>query len=1147
MEQKEFQEYFASDYKGADSLLKDILIPLFGGKFTEGYDTLTDDPDVKAKAAEANIECIKHKGDLHALAYDVKVYDVTIKDNCRIAQSRQGIQNVIRQYIDSFEGAFIAFHYENTKGRSWRLSFVEKMDKAKNSTSAKRYTYICGEGSPCRTIAERFYLLQNGEINSKTLLDAFSVEALSDEFFDKYKAIYANFVQYITGKRIVKVGNEWKEKSYNEPEPELYTAFGGKLNKGADNEDADKRIRNYIKKTMGRVTFLYFLQRKGWLNGDSNFMSQLYNNSQYKDDFLDKVLEPLFYTILNTAPADRRAAFEKHNANIDTKKEVEWDVKLLDQWKDIPFLNGGLFERDADDVVRTQFPQTFFWNELNGVKKYAAKEKDLIPGKDYPWEKIPGLLDFFNQYNFTIDENDPNDAEVGVDPEMLGRVFENLLEDNKDKGAFYTPKEIVQYMCRESLISYIQTNVEGHNDAIRKFVEDSDIKDVPESNAVLSALRNVKICDPAIGSGAFPMGMLNLLVTLREKLGDTKKRVDLKKEIISNNIYGVDIERGAVDIARLRFWLSIVVDEDNSLALPNLDYKIMQGNSLLEEYEEIDLSKLQQQVFQTKIYEPQRDLFGGMSKNQMKTTYTQADTSADLQNLLLQYYPETNHDNKAELKNHINEVVKKHILYNIDLRKNQAIRLQNEADEAIAFNESKITDLRKQFPNKTLPASATAKYDKEIVKLRKQKSENEAAIKKYERAMSDLETLDLNGNEQLFLWHTWFADVFENEGFDIVIGNPPYVSVRTKNFDTTLKPIYKKNYTLATGQYDLYTLFIELSNRMLAPNGVLSFIIPTRMLSNENFMAARLYVLDNLPIFNYVDAQKPFENANVEANIMVCKKGGSKKIIESKQLDNTTKQFNHISEIDYSSINRMPFSIFPFVFKQNRLNVLFKIQDTANKKQLCEYLDITRGFECGYNDTRIGSGEYKFIMSESIFSYCINQTTTMYCNPDFTDVSTYKTRDIFCKTPKLLTKFCSNEIVFALDNVGYCNTNSVYNCALKALAKNDLNFLLGILNSKLTTFWFNTAFLNIDTLFPHIQKNQLDSIPIPTVTPDQHKTISDLVDKILAKKQANPAEVTSELEQKIDLIVYRLYGLTFDDVKIVDPKTSITKAQYEKS
>lgn len=465
-----------------------------------------------------------------------------------VANKRVGLRNLVKSFINPIWGEFDAALVVFDSGDHWRLSFI--CDIKDEATSPKRYTYVFGSDDLLyRTPIERFNFLKKKGVSFETLKAAFSVEALSDEFFDKYREQYADFIQYITGKRFVKVGSKWEEKMLGEPNVALMQAFNYN----------EKKIRDYVKKMMGRITFLHFLQRKGWMCGDLNYMHNMFENSAYKNDYLDSVLEPLFFGILNTKPTEREILFTKYG----------WDKSLLAEWKDIPYLNGGLFERDEEDEPKSRFPAEYFKR----------------------------LFQFFSEYNFTIDENDPNDAEVGVDPEMLGKIFENLLEDNKDKGAFYTPKEIVRYMCQESLIAYLETNTSIAKDKIRQFVlsPEEGVKDIPENKKpkLLTALKEVKICDPAIGSGAFPMGLLNELLHCREVLsGDHYDRAEIKKSIIQNNIYGVDIEKGAVDIARLRFWLSIVVDEETPSPLPNLDYKIMQGNSLIESFMGVDLSTI---------------------------------------------------------------------------------------------------------------------------------------------------------------------------------------------------------------------------------------------------------------------------------------------------------------------------------------------------------------------------------------------------------------------------------------------------------------------------------------------------------------------------------------------------------------------------
>lgn len=203
-------------------------------------------------------------------------------------------------------------------------------------------------------------------------------------------------------------------------------------------------------------------------------------------------------------------------------------------------------------------------------------------------------------------------------------------------------------------------------------------------------------------------------------------------------------------------------------------------------------------------------------------------------------------------------------------------------------------------------------------------------------------------------------------------------------------------------------------------------------------------------------------------------------------------------------------------------------------------MEITRGFECGYSDARIGHGNYKLIKAEAIGKYFVASESLLNCDPDFSNSTKYKSQDVFYNVPRFVTKFCASEICFALDNVGYCNTNSVYNCQLTNQGKDNLYYLLAILNSKTTTFWFNTAFMNIDSLFPHIQKNQLEAIPIPIVS-------SAFMDRLvsIAREIYNSQSLRVERLSEIDHIVYHLYDLTYDEVLIIDPETPITREQYE--
>lgn len=628
MEKAELRALFENEYPGKEKIVEQLIKPIFAkAKDT----TLTDELEL-SEADKKQIKSFRIIAQVRG-GFPITFADVEVNDSVALKRSRVNIQSCVRKVLENDSNAIIFFHFSDN-AKEWRVSYCHRATSNKESTDAKRYTYLCGTEHACRTIAERFDTLKGlTTIKDEDMLDAFGVEPLSKEFFDQYREHYADLVEYISGKRFIKKGGKFVEEKTKNANGAFKNVFDGD----------DKLVRDYVKKTMGRLVFLHFLQKKGWLgvakeadwgNGDKNFIYNLFKNAgeEVKNDFLEQALEPLFFKTLNKDRGEEALA----------PKAV---CDIYGSEIRIPYLNGGLFEEDELDKKKVKFKK----------------------------EHFETLLEFFNQYNFTIDETDPDDQEIGVDPEMLGKIFENLLEDNKDKGAFYTPKEIVQYMCRESLIAYL--NEKTKLDA-RAFVINHEIAFTDAQKAdLLKALLDVKVCDPAVGSGAFPMGMLNELLACTQLLtGNSKTRSELKKHIVKNNIYGVDIEKGAVDIARLRFWLAIIVDEEEPIPLPNLDYKIMQGNSLLESYEGIDLSNL--------CSAQEDSLFD--DSNEIKT--------------LLQYLE--NYFDKHEEKNAIREAIKASVM---ELLKKRGI--------------------------------SGKQYDA-------------------------LEKLDLHENNQFFLWHTWFNDVF---------------------------------------------------------------------------------------------------------------------------------------------------------------------------------------------------------------------------------------------------------------------------------------------------------------------------------------------------------------------------------------------------
>lgn len=686
---------------------------------------------------------------------------VHLNDKCSLDRSRTFLRNFVADYMRTKgkENALVAFYRDNSA--DWRFSFVKleislKQDDkgnvkvANEYTPAKRYSYLVGELEPNHTAQSRLVELLVKEYPTlEEIEEAFNVEKVSKEFFAQYKELFLQLVDNLKDIRSKddRINFEFTTRSITEA--------------------------NFCKKLLGQLVFLYFIQKKGWLGvpkganwgeGDKQFLRHTFEKAVAEGkNFFNDYLEPLFYNALANG---------------------ERDEQIFDLLEcKIPFLNGGLFEPlNGYDWVNTDI---VFDNSI-----FSNTEKNRIG------DTGTGILDVFDRYNFTVKEDEPLEKEVAVDPEMLGKVFEELLEvqDRKSKGAFYTPREIVHYMCQESLINYLATELKASEDAVSDNLTKQDLSDfihhsdqISDREAIASqkenptsvykhiisenirknaeaidkALANIKICDPAIGSGAFPVGMLNEIVRARISLvesgflKETKKHsvYEYKRQAIQNSIYGVDIESGAVEIAKLRLWLSLVVEEDdikNIKALPNLDYKIVCGNSLLN---------------------VPRTLFNDSLFRQ-------------LEELKPQYFNET--------------------------RKSEKKRLKKEIDAII----------------------------KELTK------------------------------DGTFDFEIYFSEVFYKKGgFDVVIGNPPYVS--NKGTTENEKKVYTKIYGMSD---DLYNYFFTKSiNDLLCNKGVLAFITSDTYLTINSKLNLRQLFLTNR-IFEIIKTDNVFENAMVSPAIILLKK-----------------------------------------------------------------------------------------------------------------------------------------------------------------------------------------------------------------------------------------------------------------------------------
>ena len=667
------------------------------------------------------------------------IFDFEVADNVQISRNRRDLRNIAANYIDQdkFHGALAFYHSHNTD--DYRLTFIAKQtyfnesgELVKKETAPKRYTFLLGKNEPCTTAASRLKELADkrtyGSIYLTDVTDAFSVERLNKEFFNGYKAQYKKFVDTLSD---------------------------------------TKPHRDYVKKLLGRLVFLQFLQKKGWMGvpasntkwegGDKNYLSKLVDNYANNNRLLSDVLELLFFKTLN----------EKRNGDIA-------DGKLGENIK-IPYLNGGLFDKDRIDELDIDFPYSYF--------------KDL--------------MDFFSQYNFTIDENDPDDSEVGIDPEMLGHIFENLLEDNKDKGAFYTPKEIVQYMCRQSVIQYLKTHEpsEQYAEAIEQLINEGVVSPILQSKSIaarfIQLLKEVKVCDPAIGSGAFPMGILYVLYHAIHHLHSHAEphgnfdSTQTKRDIIQNNIFGVDIEQGAVDIARLRFWLALVVDADKPQPLPNLDYKITCGNSLLSRYP---------------IDAPIENVFVEYNKGKKENEKM---TLAKYKELVSDYTNTSNHQTKEVFRQTIENIK---CAFKTELSKHSKERLAKLRGKVIMLESPTL------FGERTKAEKAELKKLKEKLNI-------------LEKEQEDIQTNKLYVDA--FEWRFEFPQLLDDNGvftgFDIVIGNPPYLRIQgIRDTNPAFAEELVKKYHSATGSFDLYATFTERGLQVIRQSGIVNYIMPDK-------------------------------------------------------------------------------------------------------------------------------------------------------------------------------------------------------------------------------------------------------------------------------------------------------------------------------
>jgi hypothetical protein len=716
-----------------------------------------------------------------------------------IARNRVGLRALTYPYVDGVQAHGVLAFYYDPEQADYRLSFQTKLAQGRGTSSVpdfvgterRRYTFVLGPHEAARTAADRLSELgrRAGRTTLDNVLEAFSVERLGSDFFKRYKSFYEEFIKHLNS------SPEYRGLFKLDPKPRPEAKLL---------EPEEKPLRDFVKRLLGRLVFLHFLQKKGWMGctpdrpgwdgGSSEFLLNLFRpfREAGRADFHSAALAPLFFETLSLK-----------------RKDDLFQVDGMRSPCRVPYLNGGLFEEDEIEARRIEFPAELFGR----------------------------LLDFFAQYNFTIEENRPEDHDVGIDPEMLGHIFENLLEENRTKGAIYTPRPIVRYMCQESLIGYLHGRLEKDGidrDTVAAFVREHDVRKPLRERAMYleKLLEDVRICDPAIGSGAFPIGLLQELFAARlylyPHLSDERRRrfdpAQVKKDIVAHNIYGVDFDSGAVDIARLRFWLALVVDEPDPVPLPNLDFKVMQGNSLLESFEGVDLSHISDPDAgdgDTLVLAegPQYELGVEFSKRRQPLLMFSGKKKTDLLTDITEFF-EASAERKRALREQIRATVDAYLHAEM---KRERLRLQDDVQAQEAFLNERLGLNYGALLKPTSPLAR--KYQRSLEALAHSREKEAQLLEQHSKP-----------DRPYFLWHLYFKDVFDRGGFDIVIANPPYMRVQEIEQSTPkLKPFYEAAFPRVTkGAYDLANLFVlHTVEQLLHPKGVACVIFPHKFFNSN--------------------------------------------------------------------------------------------------------------------------------------------------------------------------------------------------------------------------------------------------------------------------------------------------------------------------
>ena len=946
--------------------------------------------------------------------------------------------------------------------------------------------------------------------------------SIGDKTYPNYEELYKHWMEVFSSDLLTK-------KFYSELSDWYAWAvqvarFPNDLTTDADDE---KFNHESCIRLITRLIFVWFLKQKHLIPEEffderyirEHFIEEfnphdrknlLYNPEQSK--YYRLILQNLFFAMLNCpivaegkdTPNNRRfrgdgqKGFLRDGYNVNNLMRYKADFKeggaeefVQMANSHVPFLNGGLFDcldkkpeklyydgfsERKESLEQLYLPDwLFFGNEV-------GKSIDLSKWYDDPKKKMVsarGIIDILKKYNFTIEENTPLDQEVSLDPELLGKAFENLLASynpetktsaRKQTGSFYTPREIVQYMVDESLVAHLKRTcgdeLEPEYRKLLSYSTEETTLNEEQRKAIMQAVYNCRVLDPACGSGAFPMGILQQLVHVLRQLDPTNEMwkdfmIDLAIEqsklafaedeeaerkarladieeafnksindpdyarklyLIEHCIYGVDIQPIAVQISKLRFFISLVVDQKPTndaihnfgiRPLPNLESKFVAANTLIPV---------------------------GYDATLFDTTDEIRSKKTKLKELNHQIFLAKRNVDKQRLKQEIKET-------------RQALARAIE-DTGFATHGT---------------AQLLANWD----------------------------MFNQNASSPFFDAE-WMFGV--NDGFDIVIANPPYVVVPKNNIYSGL---FQTNDCL-----EMYAFFYEKAIQLLVHDGVLSFISASLFIKGLKFDSLRTFLEKKTRLINLnIVGDNVFENVQMPTAVLV-----------------TIKQIGN-----WSFATMIPGG-----------QILSKMDDAG--VSLDKISNIQRGFEIGRNLVKHtkGVGDYAFITGSNVNRYV--HTSLSYISKEV--YTAFAKEDYYYTGERLLIRETGSSLTVVYEKDKLYSNRSLYSIKIKN-SRYAVKYVLACLNSKACQYYYSSKFKSDTELFPKIRIKQARTLPIPAVTPEKQQEVINLVNDILNVKEMDSVADTQKLENRIDLLVYQLYGLTYDEVLIIDPQTPITRDEYE--